>query len=135
MRKSKFTWNYINYLQLQFLDGLVFELLANVAVVRKCFILLIYPSSWSAASLALGTAVVATRSSTRDSTGEYFELGVSVDMLRKFQVKKKSLGSRRNHRLCDTLNNQAVQGLLLSKVHWVVHVNIIIRHYTKMNNS
>lgn len=87
MGKSKFTWNYINHLQLQFLDGLVFELLANVAVVRKCFILLIYPSSPSAVSLVLGTAVVATR----DSTGEYFELGVSVGMLRNIQVKKNAL--------------------------------------------
>jgi len=134
VRKSKFTWNDINYLQLQFLDGLVFELLANVAVVKKFFILVIYPSSSSATSLALGTAVVVTRSSTRESTGEYLELGVSVGMMRKFQVKK-NLGSGRNHRLCDTLNNQAVQGLLLSKVHWVVHVNIIFWHYTKMKNS
>jgi len=95
VRQSKFTRNNINYLQLQFLDGLVFELLANVAVVRKCFILVIYPSSLSTASLTLGTAVVATRSSTRVSTGEYFELGVSVGMLRKFQVKKKCLENGR----------------------------------------
>jgi len=71
-------------------------------VVRKFFILFIYPSSLSAASLTLGTAVVATRSSTRVSTGEYLELGVSVGMLRKFQAKKKKklFGIGRNHRMC-----------------------------------
>jgi hypothetical protein len=90
----------INYLQLQFLDGFVFELLANVAVVRKCFILFIYPSSSFAATLTLGSAVVAICSSTRVSTGEYLELGVSIGISKKFQVKKKSLGSGRNHRLC-----------------------------------
>jgi len=87
VRQSKSIWDKVNYLQLQFLDGLVFELLANVAVVRKCFILVIYPSSSFAPSLTLGAAVVATRSSTRVSTGEYLELGVSVGMFERISSK------------------------------------------------
>lgn len=107
----KVIWHgIINYLQLQFLDGLVFELFANVAVVRKCFILFIYPSSSFAASLTLGTALVAICSSTRVSTGEYLELGVSVGISKKkFQVKKETF-RKWIKSLFVWLNYQAVQG-------------------------